>query len=110
MLFGFTPSRCRSGGITGNKMNNQILFTFGDNDQYEVIEARCVECQCDLMFIQAKNALSLPVCEACVPIVRRQIKESLKQANEAGKMIDLALEYDIFYTDTADNLNTSEEE
>ncbi len=91
-------------------MNNETLFTFGDNDQYEVIEARCVECHCELMFIQAKNALSLPVCEACVPIVRRQIKESLDEACETGKMIDLAPEYDIFYTDTADDLDINEEE
>ena len=91
-------------------MNNEPLFTLGDNDQYEVIEARCVECRCDLMFIQAKGALSLPVCEACVPIVRRQIKESLEQANEEDKMIDLAPEYDNFLTDTADDLDINEEE
>lgn len=91
-------------------MNNESLFTFGDNNQYEVIEARCVECRCELMFIQAKGALSLPVCKPCVPIVRRQIKESLEQANETGKMIDLAPEYDIFYTDTDDDFDINEEE
>ena len=80
-------------------MNNESLFTFGDNNQYEVIEARCVECRCDLMFIQAKGALSLPVCEACVPIVQRQIKKSLEDSRREGKMIDLKPEYDLFYVD-----------
>ena len=80
-------------------MNNEPLFTFGENDQYEVIEARCVECSCELMFIQAKSELSLPVCEACVPIVQRQIKETLENGIRTGTMIDLKPEYDQFYVD-----------
>ena len=48
-----------------NNMNNESLFTFGDDDQYEVIETTCVACHGDIMFIEETGALSLPICLVC---------------------------------------------
>jgi len=65
VLFGFTPSRCRSGGITANKMKHETLFTFGDSHQYELIETTCVACNGGLMFINEPDTLTLPICLVC---------------------------------------------
>ena len=46
-------------------MNNEALFTFGDNDQYELIETTCVACHGELMFIEETDAFSLPICLVC---------------------------------------------
>jgi len=48
-----------------NSMKHEALFTFGEDDQYELIEATCVACRCDFMFIEEAGALSLPICLVC---------------------------------------------
>ena len=46
-------------------MKHKSLFTFGDCDQYEVIETQCVACHGELMFIEETDTLSLPICLVC---------------------------------------------
>ena len=46
-------------------MNNETLFTFGDADQYELIETTCVACHGELMFIEETDTLTLPICLVC---------------------------------------------
>ena len=46
-------------------MNNESLFTFGDNDQYELIETTCVACRGEMMFIEETDTLTLPICLVC---------------------------------------------
>ena len=46
-------------------MKHEALFTFGDNEEYELIEATCVACRCDFMFIDKAEAISLPICLVC---------------------------------------------
>jgi hypothetical protein len=46
-------------------MNNESLFTFGDSDQYELIETTCVACHGELMFIEETDTLTLPICLVC---------------------------------------------
>jgi hypothetical protein len=46
-------------------MNNESLFTFGDSDQYELIETTCVACNGELMFIDEPDTLTLPLCLVC---------------------------------------------
>ena len=46
-------------------MNNESLFTFGDNDESEVLETTRVACHGELMFIEETGALSLPICLVC---------------------------------------------
>lgn len=46
-------------------MNNETLFTFGDNDQYELIETTCVACHGEMMFIEETDTLTMPLCLVC---------------------------------------------
>ena len=46
-------------------MNNESLFTFGEDDEYELIKATCVACCCEFMFIEETDALTLPICLLC---------------------------------------------
>ena len=47
-------------------MKHEILFTFGDNDQYEVIDTKCLACRGDLWVIEGKDGgISLPICLVC---------------------------------------------
>ncbi|HBU38552.1 MAG TPA: hypothetical protein DEB70_12215 [Planctomycetaceae bacterium] len=46
-------------------MKHEPLFTFGEDDQHELIEATCVACRCDFMFIDEAEAISLPICLVC---------------------------------------------
>jgi hypothetical protein len=52
-------------------MNNETLFTFGDNDQYELIETTCVACHGELMFIEETDTLTLPICLVCEQAMNR---------------------------------------
>ena len=46
-------------------MKHEILFTFGDDKQYVVIDTECVGCRCEFSFIDETGAMSLPICLAC---------------------------------------------
>tara|TARA_Y100000385_G_scaffold109837_1_gene114031 strand:- start:886 stop:1134 length:249 start_codon:yes stop_codon:yes gene_type:complete len=46
-------------------MKYESCFTFGDNDQYEVIDAACVACHGEFMYIGKTDASSLPICLVC---------------------------------------------
>lgn len=46
-------------------MKHEPLFTFGEDDQYELIETTCVACHGEMMFIEETDAISLPICLVC---------------------------------------------
>ncbi len=47
-------------------MKHKTLFTFGDNDQYEVIDTKCLACRGDLWVIEEEDGvISLPICLVC---------------------------------------------
>ena len=46
-------------------MKHEALFTFGDNDQYELVETTCVACRCEMMFIEETDTLTMPICLVC---------------------------------------------
>ena len=46
-------------------MKHEPLFAFGDNDQYELVEATCVACRCEMMFIEETDTLTMPLCLVC---------------------------------------------
>ena len=51
-------------------MKHEPLFTFGDNDEYELIEATCVACRSEFLFIEETDALSLPICLMCEKAIK----------------------------------------
>ncbi len=67
-------------------MKHEALFTFGEDDEYELIEATCVACRCDFMFIEEAGALSLPICLVCEQGIERAVEDVERKldTNEEG--------------------------
>jgi hypothetical protein len=46
-------------------MKHETVMTFGDNEQYELVDTECAVCLCDLSLVQTIGELSLPLCAPC---------------------------------------------
>ena len=46
-------------------MNNKTLFTFGDDEQYKLIETNCISCKKDFLYIGGVEPLSPRICRVC---------------------------------------------
>ena len=40
-------------------------MTFGNDDQYELIDTECAVCLCEFSLVQTIGELSLPLCATC---------------------------------------------
>ena len=67
-------------------MKHEALFTFGEDDEYELIEASCVVCHCDVMFIEETRAISLPICLVCERGIEQAVEDVDRKldTNEEG--------------------------
>ena len=46
-------------------MKHETVMTFGNDDQYELIDTECAVCLCEFSLVQTIGELSLPLCATC---------------------------------------------
>ena len=62
-------------------MKHETLFTCGDNDQYELVDTKCLGCRCEFSFIDEPGASSLPICLLCEQAIKLAVETVDRKLN-----------------------------
>ncbi len=55
-------------------MKHETLFTFGDNDEYELVDTKCLGGRCEFSFVNQPGASSLPICLLCEQAIKLAVE------------------------------------